>query len=234
RRLGFAAKGGSNDEPHNHNDLGSFVLVLDGIEVLCDLGAGEYTRDYFGEKRWDVFCVSSFGHSLPIIDGRGQSAGCESRAENARCAIEGGSAVFSLELSSAYRCPGLLGFRRELSFDPTLGLSIVDEFLFSETGHSVVERFITRNPEALSLERARSPGTGQDSGMLRVEASGSTNAGCAASGQTAAGPEAVQPSIELAAHEHREHDGSTRLVTSLDFRYTGIGKILRAEVSFRL
>ena len=34
----FAAKGGRNDEPHNHNDLGSFILHIDGDTLLADPG----------------------------------------------------------------------------------------------------------------------------------------------------------------------------------------------------
>lgn len=38
--VAFAAKGGHNDEPHNHNDLGHFVLTAGGEQLLADLGAG--------------------------------------------------------------------------------------------------------------------------------------------------------------------------------------------------
>ena len=75
-RFSLAAKGGHNDEAHNHNDIGSF-LVTDGEgSVLCDLGAGEYTRQYFlNETRYDFLVNSSRGHSLPIINGELQKTG---------------------------------------------------------------------------------------------------------------------------------------------------------------
>ena len=74
---GMACKGGHNDEPHNHNDIGHFLYEAHGEMLFTDLGSGEYTRDYFGEKRYDILCNHSFGHSVPIIDGKGQCAGRE-------------------------------------------------------------------------------------------------------------------------------------------------------------
>ncbi len=70
----FAAKGGHNDEPHNHNDVGSFLLSCNGKQILADLGSGEYTKDYFW-NRYAVFCTRSLGHNVPILDGQEQGAG---------------------------------------------------------------------------------------------------------------------------------------------------------------
>lgn len=55
----FAVKAGRNDEPHNHNDVGSFILSTAKGQELCDLGAGLYTRQYFGSERYTIFCNSS-------------------------------------------------------------------------------------------------------------------------------------------------------------------------------
>ncbi|MCY9697845.1 hypothetical protein [Paenibacillus alginolyticus] len=56
--ISFAAKGGHNGEPHNHNDIGHFVWVVDGVRWLEDLGAGLYTRQYFGDERYSILCNS--------------------------------------------------------------------------------------------------------------------------------------------------------------------------------
>jgi hypothetical protein len=69
---GFATKGGHNGEPHNHNDVGNFIFYKNGRMAFCDLGAGEYTKDYFGDKRYTIFCTRSESHSVPVIDRRGQ------------------------------------------------------------------------------------------------------------------------------------------------------------------
>lgn len=72
---GYAAKGGHNAEHHNHNDVGHFLCVYNGEMLLADLGAGEYTRDYFGAGRYGILCNRSLGHSVPVINGQEQRSG---------------------------------------------------------------------------------------------------------------------------------------------------------------
>jgi len=77
-KYAFAIKGGHNKEEHNHNDVGSFVIVSDNKQLLCDLGAPVYTAHTMSEKAYDdVIEKSSFGHSVPIINGKGQGYGRE-------------------------------------------------------------------------------------------------------------------------------------------------------------
>ena len=72
----FAAKGGRNDESHNHIDLGHFVFGTAQTLFLTDLGAGEYTRDYFVDAlRYRYFPTSADAHALPIIANTSQCAG---------------------------------------------------------------------------------------------------------------------------------------------------------------
>ena len=74
---GFAAKGGNNAENHNHNDIGHFLCVFEGEMLLSDLGAGEYTKDYFSDGRYQILCNRSLGHSVPLINGAEQPEGKE-------------------------------------------------------------------------------------------------------------------------------------------------------------
>ena len=75
-KYSFAAKGGSNSEPHNHNDIGSFIFAARGHQILCDLGAGVYTAEYFSPDACEkIFCRHSFSHSVPIINNKGQKKG---------------------------------------------------------------------------------------------------------------------------------------------------------------
>lgn len=99
KKFFFAAKGGFNDEPHNHNDLGSFLISDYEEQLAVDLGAPEYTKDYYTlEKRYECLNSSSLGHSVPIIDGKPQCYGKQYRAE-VLCADED---CFELDLSGAY------------------------------------------------------------------------------------------------------------------------------------
>lgn len=77
-KYAFAVKGGHNKEEHNHNDVGSFVIVADDKQILCDLGAPIYTAHTMSKKAYDdVLEKASFGHNVPIINGKGQGYGRE-------------------------------------------------------------------------------------------------------------------------------------------------------------
>lgn len=137
----IAAKGGHNNEPHNHNDVGSFEIYRNGEELLCDLGGGIYSRDYFSAKRYEIFCCSSRGHSLPIVNGTYQLAGESHRAQ--RLSLTDGG--LRADIASAYGDPTLRSLVREISFDRTSGqVRLCDSYCFSEAPSELTERFVTR------------------------------------------------------------------------------------------
>ncbi|MUT68238.1 heparinase II/III family protein [Paenibacillus sp. NEAU-GSW1] len=148
-RFAFAAKGGHNDEPHNHNDAGHFIVYANGKSLLADIGAGQYSADYFGSGRYDILCNSSEGHSVPIINGNFQLPGKRHRAHCVRAQTDSLKDLFQLELSSAYgeeTC--LQKLEREFvwvkSDKPVLQLN--DRFQFESAPASIVERFIAGTP----------------------------------------------------------------------------------------
>jgi hypothetical protein len=143
----FAAKGGHNDEPHNHNDVGHFILYGEGQTWLADLGSGLYTADYFGEQRYQIPCNASFGHSVPIINGCYQSAGAKHRATVTYIQLGEGTNELELELASAYEDVHLQGLRRCLKWHKTLEtekpyLELTDKYCFTAMPEQVTERFI--------------------------------------------------------------------------------------------
>ncbi len=78
----FMAKGGHNAESHNHNDVGNFMLYLDGSPVLIDLGKGTYTRQTFSADRYKLWYNQSQWHNTPQINGVDQQAGANFKATN--------------------------------------------------------------------------------------------------------------------------------------------------------
>lgn len=98
----FAIKGGCNAEPHNHNDVGSFIYYVGETCVACDLGQGEYTADYFGGGRYDNLCCSSKGHSVPVVAGRYQAAGEKHRASSFRIDEKEDAVTIEIEYHNAY------------------------------------------------------------------------------------------------------------------------------------
>ncbi len=138
----FAIKGGDNNEPHNHNDVGSFVLSKDGEVTFTDPGSGEYTRQYFSEERYTILATSSRGHSVPIINGQYQVTGKKKSEVFKETETE-----YSISIENGYSVPGLTSITRSAKCDPGK-LILTDSFVFEDTPESVVERFVSfREPE---------------------------------------------------------------------------------------
>lgn len=142
--LALAAKAGHNDEPHNHNDVGHFIFHLNGESVFADLGAGEYTKQYFGPERYSYFCNGSQGHSVPIIDFEYQMAGRQYSSEVLQFLTTEDRDIFEMDISSAYGNVNLKSLVRKFDFDKIgYKLNLKDEYIFENQPESVVERFIT-------------------------------------------------------------------------------------------
>ncbi|GAB4052782.1 heparinase II/III family protein [Catellatospora paridis] len=152
-RVAFAAKGGHNDEPHNHNDLGHFVLHTRGQSVLDDLGAGEYTAGYFGPDRYDRLHPSARGHSVPVIDGQVQLPGADRAAEVLLFHDDGDTIRFDLDLTSAYQVAGLRSLIRRFRWWPDGRLELTDEI---DAGRElpVEEVFVSRREPTLTAGAA--------------------------------------------------------------------------------
>ena len=139
-KFSFAAKGGNNDEPHNHNDIGSFMISIGDETFISDLGSGEYVRQTFDPKtRYTFVQNSSRGHSVPIINGEYQQVGERFRSKNAKVSDTG----FELNLECAYN-PGIIeGINRRFTIDDNKVI-MTDTFDFSPKTESVTERFVSK------------------------------------------------------------------------------------------
>lgn len=140
----LAAKAGHNAEPHNHNDIGSFIFCTDKGQTLCDFGAGEYVKDYFSDKRYEFLVNRSLGHSVPYVNGKEQAAGAEYRGE--LLFADENQAV--MEIGGAYPDSTLRSLRRCFQVEED-GVILRDEFEFSEPPTEVVERFVTHEEPCL-------------------------------------------------------------------------------------
>lgn len=146
-RLSLAAKAGHNDEPHNHNDIGSFTLLSDDGYILCDFGCGEYRREYFDmNTRYDFLCNSSRGHSLPIIDGRYQCPGRDHYGD----VVSAENGIFTAEVTNAYDVKDMCSLIRTIKLTEDNVFSLSDIFKFSDKSHHVTERFVTMTEPILS------------------------------------------------------------------------------------
>jgi hypothetical protein len=60
-QMAVALKGGHNNEHHNHNDVGSFVVVSGDRPLLLDPGGEVYTARTFSSRRYESNVLNSFG-----------------------------------------------------------------------------------------------------------------------------------------------------------------------------
>lgn len=100
--LFVAAKGGHNAESHNHNDVGSLVVYMDGKPVLMDAGVEAYTAKTFSSRRYEIWTMQSAYHNLPTINGVQQAPGGQYAARNASYQSDDDMAEISLDIAGAY------------------------------------------------------------------------------------------------------------------------------------
>lgn len=98
--LFFAAKGGYNDESHNHNDAGSFSLWIKNTPMIIDAGVGTYTRQTFSSERYSIWTMQSEYHNLPMINGVPQKYGRKYKATEVKYDKSANS--FSANIATAY------------------------------------------------------------------------------------------------------------------------------------
>ncbi|GMQ60785.1 heparinase II/III domain-containing protein [Vallitalea maricola] len=143
----IVAKGGNNDESHNHNDVGSFIYYKNDKPILCDLGAGLYDKNYFSDKRYNNFCTSSKSHNIPIINGHLQEFGKQYKAKNIETLLTDNVDSFSLELQDCYDDNTLKLYSRSIEVKKNTApkITITDTFEFKKEG-IVTENFISLCP----------------------------------------------------------------------------------------
>jgi hypothetical protein len=100
--LYVAAKGGHNDESHNHNDVGSFIVYADGYPAVIDVGVETYTAKTFSDRRYEIWTMQSAFHNLPTVNGVMQKNGREFKAAEVKYEATEESAALSLDIASAY------------------------------------------------------------------------------------------------------------------------------------
>lgn len=112
-----AAKGGHNAESHNHNDVGNFIVYLNGQPALIDVGVETYSAKTFSSQRYEIWTMQSAYHSLPTINGVMQSPGRQYEARGVKYESGDAEVRFLLDLAGAYPPEAnLREWKRELRF----------------------------------------------------------------------------------------------------------------------
>jgi hypothetical protein len=127
--LYLAAKAGHNEESHNHNDVGSFLVFKNGRPAIIDIGGATYTRDYGSE--W--VRESAYHNLAPVIDGKVQLKGRKYSARNVSFERPAGEVVFSQDFAPAYgEESGIKKWERIYRHSKGRSIAISDRYELSE------------------------------------------------------------------------------------------------------
>ncbi len=134
RKFAATFLGGNNGVNHNHNDLGTFTVLLDGKALIYDPGPEVYSMRTFSVNRYDSQLLNSYGHPVPRIGGQLQATGPTHQAPTLETEFTDDVDRMVLDLRGAYDCPTLRKLEREFIFDRRGegSLTITDTVEFSE------------------------------------------------------------------------------------------------------
>ena len=177
--LFVAAKGGHNGESHNHNDIGSFIVALDGQPVLIDAGVEEYTKKTFSPDRYDIWTMQSAYHNLPTINGMQQSPGAGFHASDVSAELADDHAALRLDIADAWsKDAGIERWTRTIRLDRGADacISISDNYALTDDPESIVLTLMAASgvdvsrPGELRLEGPKRPLlVDYDADLWRVE-----------------------------------------------------------------
>lgn len=139
--LFVAAKGGHNNENHNHNDVGNFIFYVNSVPLFMDVGVGSYTAKTFGPDRYSIWTMQSNYHNLPLINGVAQRPGKIFKASNTQ--FNPKKKVFSTDIATAYpQTAQVKSWVRTYQLKKK-GLSIKDQFSLSKILETNTLTFMT-------------------------------------------------------------------------------------------
>jgi hypothetical protein len=142
--LFIAAKGGNNNESHNHNDIGNFVVYADGRPVLIDTGVEPYTAQNSGPRRYEIWTMQSAYHNLPTLNTVMQQAGAERAARDIAFTSDPAAVRFSLDIADAYPPEAhLTSWVRTLDLDRGRDLRITETYRLSQPAQEITLSLMT-------------------------------------------------------------------------------------------
>ena len=153
----FASKGGHNNESHNHNDIGTFILYKNAVPMFVDAGVGTYTKATFSSDRYTIWSMQSNWHNLPVINGVPQKNGARYKSASVSVKDSKSKKNFALDISKAYPKEAACNeWRREYVMTDKM-LTITDSYSLTARNAADVLNFMVQGAVYL-------PGSKTDSG----------------------------------------------------------------------
>jgi len=148
--LFVAAKGGHNDESHNHNDIGNYVVYYNGQPLLIDVGRGTYTRKTFSSKRYDIWYNCSDYHNVPTVNGVTQLPGSQYKANNVSFKDDAKSALLHVDIAQSYpEAAGIHSWQRAIRLNRGKNVEVTDVFSLAKA-NSITQHLMTCYPATLT------------------------------------------------------------------------------------
>jgi hypothetical protein len=145
-----AAKGGHNNESHNHNDVGNAIVYVDGKPVIVDAGVEAYRRKTFSPQRYEIWTMQSAYHTLlPTFEGSDgkivmQAPGETFTAREVTYRECDAEAHFALDIAGAYPPEAnVQRWSRTITLERGEALVIEDAFEMKEPPHAIMVSLLT-------------------------------------------------------------------------------------------
>lgn len=153
--LYLAAKAGHNNESHNHNDIGQFIIYSDGFPVIIDVGVETYTAKTFSKDRYQIWTMQSAYHNLPTINKIQQHAGKNFKATQVNYKNSIYTDELSMNIAKAYpNSSGLISWKRvfKLNRQNIANIEIIDSFTLNKSSDDIILSLMTPCKHELSNE----------------------------------------------------------------------------------
>jgi hypothetical protein len=158
--MGVAIKGGNNKEHHNHNDVGSYNIVVGKSVMAGDPGSMPYTANIFTAKyRYTYKKVGSYGHPVPLVAGKQQKPGDGTQAILVRKNFSDEQDELTMDIRPAYDVAELTKLERTSVYSRTRNGSfrITDAFAATkpiafETAIITCEKWTKQDERTLVIE----------------------------------------------------------------------------------
>jgi len=129
---GIAIMGGNNGFSHNHNDLGTYNIVLGDVLMMGDMGGPTaYTSKTFSNERYSLYkSFASFGHPVPLVDGVEQHESLQAKGMVVDTLFTDAVDRIVYDLKSGYKTDKLTQLTRSMNYErkDTTVITVTDVF----------------------------------------------------------------------------------------------------------
>jgi hypothetical protein len=142
--LYVACWAGHNGQSHNHNDVGNFIIYVNGRPFIIDVGRPTYTRQTFSGRRYEIWAMQSAYHNLPTVNGTMQKEGRRYAAKDV--AYDSGEDFAQLKMDIAPAYPNEAGLNlwlRTVRLNRGKDVEVIDSFELKAPSRAITQSLMT-------------------------------------------------------------------------------------------